>query len=94
MVKDRRGRLIGTLAGRYPEAAWGQLNLNFCIPYVLGKGREGPVATVRSEAFREGIQELEANFRGCGWKSDSSPKLRISRSLCFVLPTSWRSNAY
>jgi len=60
VLKDERGRIRGTLAGRYPEAAWGQLNLNFCIPYILGKGKAGPLATVRSEAFRESLQEVEA----------------------------------
>ena len=60
VLKDVRGRPSETLAGRYPETAWGQLNLNFCIPHVLGKGKTGPLATVRSEAFREGLQEIEA----------------------------------
>ena len=60
VVKDRRGRLVATLAGIYPESYWGQLNLNYCIPHILGKGKTGPLATVRSEAFREGIQEAEA----------------------------------
>ncbi len=53
------GRL-GTLAGRFPESYWGQLNLNYCIPYLLGKGKDGAVPTVRSENFREAIQEAEA----------------------------------
>ncbi|MCX7591166.1 MAG: DUF6067 family protein [Kiritimatiellae bacterium] len=60
VLRDGRGRIIGTLAGRYPEAAWGQLNLNNGVPHVLGMGRNGPVPTIRSEAFREAIQELEA----------------------------------
>jgi len=60
VVKDSRGRVRGTLAGYYPESYWGQLNLNYCIPHILGKGRDGAVPTVRSEAFREGIQEVEA----------------------------------
>ncbi len=58
-LRDGRGRLKGTLAGRYPEAAWGQLSLNFGVPTVLGKGKNGPLATVRSEAFREAVQEIE-----------------------------------
>ncbi|MCX7804303.1 MAG: DUF6067 family protein [Planctomycetota bacterium] len=62
VLKDERGRIRGSLAGRYPEAAWGQLNLNFCIPYVLGRGRKGAVPTVRSEAFRESLQEVEARI--------------------------------
>jgi hypothetical protein len=62
VLKDSRGRVRGSLAGRYPEAAWGQLNLNFCIPYLIGKGRDGPVPTVRSESLREGVQETEARI--------------------------------
>jgi len=58
--KDGRGRVRYSLAGRYPESYWGQLNLNYCIPHILGKGPDGPLATVRSEAFREGLQEVEA----------------------------------
>ncbi|MGQ9662301.1 MAG: glycoside hydrolase domain-containing protein [Kiritimatiellia bacterium] len=52
VLRDERGRPRGSLAGRYPESYWGQLNLNYGIPYLLGRGREGPVATIRSEAFR------------------------------------------
>ena len=62
VLKDVRGRVCRSLAGRYPETAWGQLNLNFCIPYILGKGKSGPLATVRSEAFRESLQEVEARI--------------------------------
>jgi hypothetical protein len=62
VLKDSRGRVRGTLAGRYPETAWGQLNMNNCTPYILGRGKNGPLATVRSEAFREALQELEARI--------------------------------
>ena len=60
VLKDGRGATRWTLADRYPEAHWGQLNLNYCIPSVLGKGRNGAVRTVRSETFREGSQDAEA----------------------------------
>jgi glycosyl hydrolase family 123 len=60
VLKDSRGRPRGSLAGRYPESAWGQLNLNFGIPHLLGRGQTRPVPTVRSEAFREAVQELQA----------------------------------
>ncbi|MCG3178584.1 MAG: hypothetical protein BIFFINMI_00912 [Phycisphaerae bacterium] len=62
VIKDRHGQPRNSLAGRYPEAAWGQLNLNNGLPYILGKGKTGPVATVRSEAFREALQEVEARI--------------------------------
>ena len=60
VLKDHRGRVRSSLAGRYPESYWGQLNLNYGIPHLLGRGREGPIPTVRSEAFRENLQEVEA----------------------------------
>jgi hypothetical protein len=60
VLKDSRGRRRYSLPGRYPESYWGQLNLNYCIPHILGRGERGPLPTVRSEAFREGIQEVEA----------------------------------
>ena len=60
--KDDRGRVCGTLAGRYPEVAWGQLSLNNCTAALLGRGKTGPVATVRTEALRESIQEVEVRI--------------------------------
>jgi len=60
VIPDSRGTLTDSLAGRYPESYWGQLNLNYGIPHLLGKGKNGPVPTVRSEAFRENLQEVEA----------------------------------
>jgi hypothetical protein len=60
VIPDSRGQPADSLAGRYPESYWGQLNLNYGIPHLLGKGKNGPVPTVRSEAFRENIQEVEA----------------------------------
>jgi Glycoside hydrolase 123, catalytic domain/Glycoside hydrolase 123 N-terminal domain len=59
VVKDGRGRATATLAGYYPESYWGQLNLNYCIPAIMGKGKTGPLRTMRSEAFREGTQDVE-----------------------------------
>jgi hypothetical protein len=60
VLKDARGNVSHSLAGRYPESYWGQLNLNYGVPWLLGKGKAGPVSTVRSEAFRENLQEVEA----------------------------------
>jgi hypothetical protein len=60
VFKDARGALRGTLADRYPEAHWGQLNLNYCIPSILGRGPHGALRTVRSEALREGSRDAEA----------------------------------
>jgi hypothetical protein len=62
VLRDARGRATATLAGRYPEAAWGQLNLNYCLSYIFGRGRDGAVRTVRSEALREGAQDMETRI--------------------------------
>jgi hypothetical protein len=61
VLKDKRGRVRGTLAGAY--SYWGGLDLNrYSIPNVLGPGKKRPQATVRSELFRETIQENEIRF--------------------------------
>ncbi|MFH1022306.1 MAG: glycoside hydrolase domain-containing protein [Planctomycetota bacterium] len=59
-VAERGGKWNGYIAGRYPETAWGQLNITYATAYILGPGRDGPVATMRSEAYRENFQEIEA----------------------------------
>lgn len=60
--RDARGRIRGTIAGRFPETAWGQLSLNNGVPHILGQGEKGAVPTVRSEAFREATQEAQARI--------------------------------
>ncbi|MFW6152279.1 MAG: glycoside hydrolase domain-containing protein, partial [Verrucomicrobiota bacterium] len=76
VMKDSRGRARGTLAGRYPESAWGQLNLNFGVPRIFGIGKEGPVATARSEAFRSSTQEIEARvYLEKVWLDSKAPQI-------------------
>ena len=61
VLKDKRGRLKGTLAGHY--SPWGGLDLNsYGVTYVLGPGKKRPVTTVRYELLRENVQENEARF--------------------------------
>jgi len=59
VIKDKRGRLR-YLVARYPESEWGQLRLNYAIPYLFLPGRNGAVSTVRFEMIRENVQESEA----------------------------------
>jgi hypothetical protein len=76
VVKDDRGRMIGNLAGYYPEASWGQLNLNNTATYVFGRGKNGAIPTVRSECLREGVQELEARvYLEKAWLDDGAKEL-------------------
>jgi len=49
--------------GRYPESShWHGGRLRNSTPYVLAPGKDGPVATVRFEMLREGVQESEARI--------------------------------
>jgi len=61
-LTDSRGRMRGSVAGRYPGSAWGQLNLNYGCRYFLAPGKDGSVATVRLEMIKEGLQEAEARI--------------------------------
>jgi len=59
VLKGRYGRAT-SVAGRYPETGWGQLTLNYSIPYVLCPGRDGAIASARFELLRQNVQEAEA----------------------------------
>ena len=58
-VKDGRGQWAWRVFDRYPKASWRNLNINVAL---LGAGPEGPVATARFEALREGVEECEARI--------------------------------
>lgn len=51
-----------TILNRYPAASWGQLTVTNAVAEVLAPGPEGPIATVRFEMLREGLQEAEARI--------------------------------
>ncbi|HUV38404.1 MAG TPA: glycoside hydrolase domain-containing protein, partial [Planctomycetota bacterium] len=57
VLADKRGRLQGTIAGRFPRSHWHNLRIEVNF---FEKGVEGPVATADYEMFREGVQECEA----------------------------------
>lgn len=56
-VKDKNGKRIGRVWSRFPAADWGYLN---CNSSTLAAGPDGPVASQRYEALREGLEECEA----------------------------------
>jgi len=62
--KSRRSRAVGkhsaTVAARYPESSWDQLNLDRGTEALLAPGPRGAAPTERSEQVRQGIQECEA----------------------------------
>jgi len=58
-MRDKRGQRIGRPVDRYPEVYWHNTNV---YSMLLAPGREGPVASVRYERTREGLQECEARI--------------------------------
>jgi hypothetical protein len=56
-VKDKNGNRVGRAYARFPASDWGYLS---CNSSTLAPGPMGPVATLRYEALREGVQECEA----------------------------------
>ncbi|NLF30064.1 MAG: DUF4091 domain-containing protein [Planctomycetes bacterium] len=59
VIKDNRGRRQGRIYQRYPQSLWMNLNITSAV---LAPGPDGPVATTRLEALREGVQECEARI--------------------------------
>ncbi|HUU23073.1 MAG TPA: glycoside hydrolase domain-containing protein [Phycisphaerae bacterium] len=49
-----------TIIGRYPETEWGHLSFARGTPCLLRPGANGAIPSIRSEAFRENLQEIEA----------------------------------
>ena len=49
-----------TIIGRYPETEWGHLSFARGTPALLRPGKNGAIPSIRSEAMRENIQEVEA----------------------------------
>jgi hypothetical protein len=81
VIKDKAGNPRATLAARYPETYWGQLCLNYGVPALFGRGRTGPVPTVRSEGFRENLQEIEARIFIERALADKAQRARIGDEL-------------
>jgi len=59
VVKDRNGRRLGRIFTKYPECGW---RSNDLCSSLLAPGPDGPIATVRYEVMREGVQECEARI--------------------------------
>jgi len=60
VIKDARGQRVGRIYERFPESLWMNLNIPNAL---LAPGPDGPVATTRFEALREGVQECEARIQ-------------------------------
>jgi hypothetical protein len=77
-IKDAKGRRAGHVVDRYPESYWHSLNLS---SHLLAPGPTGPVATVRYEAYRQGVQECEARIAIEQVLTDEALKAKIGPEL-------------
>ena len=78
VLKDKRGRRIARAHERYPENQTRNLNIDLSA---LAPGPNGPVATQRFEAFREGVQECEARIEIERALGDEALKARLGEDL-------------
>jgi len=78
VFKGKRGLRVSRVQERYPEADW----RNLCIDTsLLAAAPEGPAASQRFEAFREGVQECEARIAIEGALSDEAAKDKLGANL-------------
>jgi len=77
-VRDKRGRRAGRAQDRYPESHIQKLGINASA---LAPGPNGPVATQRFEALREGIQECEARITIERALADGALRARLGEEL-------------
>ena len=78
VVKDKRGRRVGAVYHRYPDANWRNLDIE---NWLLAPALEGPVATARLENLREGVQECEARIFIERALLDSAPRKQLGDEL-------------
>ena len=78
VFKDKRGSRVSRVHERYPEADWRNLRIDTSL---LAPAPEGPAASQRFEAFREGVQECEARIAIEGALSDEAAKARLDENL-------------
>ncbi|GAH84827.1 unnamed protein product, partial [marine sediment metagenome] len=78
VLKNKRGQRVGRVYERYPESHWRNLSIPEAL---LAPGRNGPVATSRLEALREGVQESEARIVIERALTDDALRARLGQDL-------------
>ena len=77
-IKNKAGKRAGNARERFPESSRNNLNLYNSI---LAPAPEGPAATDKFEAFREGLQETEARILIERALTDESLRKRLGEEL-------------
>ena len=78
VVKDRQGQPRGWLWAQYPQSLWHSCNLS---SHMLVPGPDGPVASVRYEQMREGVQQCEARIAIEAALTDDALKTKLGPEL-------------
>ena len=78
VLKNKKGERAGSVFARYPENNWRNLDLS---DWFLAPGPDGPVATMRLECLKEGIQECEARIAMEEALLDPAKKARLGEDL-------------
>ena len=78
VMKDKQGRRTGRLWEQYPQSLWHSCNM---YSHMLLPGPTGPVASVRYEQMREGIQQCEARIAIEGALTDETLKAKVGPDL-------------
>ncbi len=78
VLKNKRGKRVGSLSARWPKSAWHNLNIEV---FLLAPGKEGPLSTHRFEMLCEGLQECEARIFIERALSDKALKAKLGPEL-------------
>ena len=78
VIKDKRGERRGWVWDKYPQSKWHSCNL---MSHMLSPGPDGPVATARYEALREGLQQCEARIVMESALTDGALKAKLGPDL-------------
>jgi len=78
VFKDKQGRRRDWVWDRYPQSLWHSCNL---MSHMLLPGPTGPVASVRYEQLREGVQECEARIAIERVLTDDALKAKVAPDL-------------
>jgi hypothetical protein len=77
-IRNKRGERAGRVWEKYPQSLWHSCNLS---SHMLVPGPTGPVASIRYEALREGVQECEARIAIEAALTDEKLKAKVGPDL-------------
>jgi hypothetical protein len=77
-IRDKKGDRRGRVWEQYPQSLWHSCNM---WSHMLMPGPTGPVASIRYEAMREGVQQCEARIAIEAALTDAALKAKVGADL-------------